>query len=341
MMNVLFDIIHPAHVHLFKNFIKYLKENDHSVFVTSRGKDITVELLDHYKIEHVKISDTLSSPAGMIKEQLARDWKIFKLHRKHKFDISFGTSISIAHLSALTKVKSFVFNEDDDNSQPTFCMASYPFASGVCIPECIQYYKFLGKRMFHNSYHELAYLHPNNFVPDENVLKKYNLEKHNYIIARFSALKAHHDIGKKGISEELWKKITDLTKDIPLIRSVENMKTHQIEPWDMHHVLALSKILISDSQSMTMEAANLGVPSIRYSSFVGKLSVVEELEHKYGLTFGFRPGADKELLIKLEELLATSNLRASFKVKRESMLKEKIDLSQWIINLFEKETRKN
>ncbi len=339
-MNILFDIIHPAHVHLFKNFIKYLKEGEHNVFVTSRGKDVTVDLLDHYKIDHIKISDTLSSPMGMIKEQLARNWEIFKLHRQHKFDMAFGTSISIGHLSAVSKVKSFIFNEDDDNSQPTFCLAGYPFATGVCIPECIQHYRFLGKRIFHNSYHELAYLHPDNYVPDESVLEKYGLEKYNYIIARFSALQAHHDIGKKGISNELWEQILKITGDIPLIKSVENMKTHQIDPWDMHHILAFSKMLVSDSQSMTMEAANLGTPSIRYSSFVGKLSVVEELDHIYGLTFGVKPGDDEKMLNKLKELLNTENLEDLFAEKRKKMLEDKIDLNKWIIDLFEKQTVK-
>ena len=62
-----------------------------------------------------------------------------------------------------------------------------------------------------------------------------------------------------------------------------------INPLDIHHILAFSSMLIGDSQSMSVESALLGVPSIRYSSFAGKLSVLEELEHKYELTYGFLP----------------------------------------------------
>jgi predicted glycosyltransferase len=334
-MNILFDILHPAHVHLFKNFIHYLKDKSHNVFVVSRNKDITVQLLDHYEIEHTVISDVLSSPTGMIKEQLIRNYKIFKLHKKYKFDLAYGTSISIAHLSFLTKMKSFIFNEDDDNSQPMFVFLSYPFASKVCMPEGVQHYTHCGKRIFYKSNHELAYLHPDNFTPDKKVLSRYGLEENNYIIARFSALKAHHDIGKKGVSSELWNKVQGKIGDVPIIKSVENIQTHQIDPWDMHHVLALSKMLISDSQSMTMEAAVLGVPSIRCSSFVGVLSIVDELEHDYGLTFGFKPEAEEKVLVKLDEMLANENLKNEFQDKRQKMLNDKFDFNKWIIDGFE------
>ncbi len=57
----------------------------------------------------------------------------------------------------------------------------------------------------------------------------------------------------------------------------------------MHHVLSFASLLICDSQSMSVEAAMLGVPSLRYSSFSGRISVLEELEHQYGLTYGINP----------------------------------------------------
>ena len=38
-MNILFDVNHPAQVHLFKNLIKHLLPN-HSVIVTARNKEI-------------------------------------------------------------------------------------------------------------------------------------------------------------------------------------------------------------------------------------------------------------------------------------------------------------
>ena len=51
-MNILFDIGHPAHVHLFKNAIWKLEAKGHKVAITSREKDVTTSLLDYYGFEH-------------------------------------------------------------------------------------------------------------------------------------------------------------------------------------------------------------------------------------------------------------------------------------------------
>jgi len=87
-MNLLFDIGHPAHVHLFKNFIYYLKNSGHNVFVVSRKKDVTEILLDHYKINHFPITAPSSTRYGMVKELLARNKFIFHLHKEHHFNAS-------------------------------------------------------------------------------------------------------------------------------------------------------------------------------------------------------------------------------------------------------------
>jgi predicted glycosyltransferase len=104
----------------------------------------------------------------------------------------------------------------------------------------------------------------------------------------------------------------------------------------MHDVLAFAKMVISDSQTMTMEAAVLGVPSIRYNSFVEKISYLKEMESRFDLTYGFLPGRDEnKMLNKIDELLQVKNLNNLWLVKREQMLNEKDDFNQWIINYFE------
>ena len=53
----------------------------------------------------------------------------------------------------------------------------------------------------------------------------------------------------------------------------EDLKEYRlsIDPKDIHHILFFADIFISDSQTMTAEAAVLGTPSIRYNDFVGRL----------------------------------------------------------------------
>jgi len=335
-MNILIDIGHPAHVHLFRNLITHLKKK-HTVIIASRNKDITNELLTYHGLDHISLTIPGRNLMSMIKEFLIRDIKMYLLHWKYKFDIALGTSVSIGHLSMVTEIESFNFNEDDDDIVPLYSLLSYPFSTKIIIPECLRYKKWSCKRILHNSYHELAYLHPNNFTPNEKILKKYNLERGKYIIIRNSALKAHHDRGVKGLGNSTWDKIYDIIKGQSLIFSRENERSHKIDPWDMHQILAHAKLLISDSQSMTMEAAVLGVPSIRYNSLVGKISVLEELEHKYKLTCGFRPGQENEMIAKLKELLGNPDLHHEWQVKREKMLSDKVDFNQWMIDFFENE----
>ena len=43
-MNILVDIGHPAHVHLFKNMIWNLEEDGHEVKITARDKEIALYL---------------------------------------------------------------------------------------------------------------------------------------------------------------------------------------------------------------------------------------------------------------------------------------------------------
>jgi predicted glycosyltransferase len=94
-------------------------------------------------------------------------------------------------------------------------------------------------------------------------------------------------------------------------------------------------MLICDSQSMSVEAAILGIPSIRYSSFVGRISVLEELEHKYSLTYGIKAGYTEQLLQKTSELLQLNDLKTEFEDRRKKMLSEKINVTEFLVWLIE------
>ncbi len=335
-MKILFDIGHPAHLHLFRNFIDYLTKKNVEYLITSRDKDVTNNLLTHYKYNFVSLSKSKKSFLGLIYELIKRDIQTLKFHRKHKFTHAFGTSVSIAHLSIFTKVKSYNFCEDDDNVVPIQAALIYPFTTKIINPECLRYLKWKNKRILVPSYHELAYLHPNNFIPDEFVLKKYKLVKGKYIIVRFSALVAHHDTNAKGISKELWTEIQSVIADFTIIKSVENEKSHTIAPSDMHHVLAFAKMIICDSQTMAAESMVLGVPSIRINTFVGKISYLEELENQYKLGYGFLPTEKSKIIETINNLINDNNIDKVWQNRKAEMLSDKVDLNKWMIDFFEK-----
>ncbi len=130
MRALLFDIVHPAHVHLFKNVIRHFQEKGHRVVVISRAKDVANVLLEHYHIDFLSLSRAGSKPWDMLLELLRRDLGVLKLHRRHKFSAAFGTSASIAHLSAVSRVKSFVFEMDDDDVVPSVRQADVSLCHG-------------------------------------------------------------------------------------------------------------------------------------------------------------------------------------------------------------------
>ena len=335
MRALLFDIVHPAHVHLFKNVIRHFQEKGHRVVVISRRKDVVNVLLEHYHINFLSLSRAASKPQGQFLELVRRDLGVLKLHLRHHFSAAFGTSASIAHLSAVSRVKSFVFEMDDDDVVSLFAKLTYPFATGIVVPSCLRFKKWRKKRMIHNSYHELAYLHPDQFSPDPDILKKYGLKPHGYVVLRKSALKAHHDLKARGLESRIMESVLDILKPFPVVRSWEREGGSSFEPWDMHDILAFAKLVISDSQTMTRESAILGTPSIRYNSFVGRLSCFEELEDKFGLTFGFRPGDEPKMLDTIRGLLRRGDLAEEWQEKRKRLLAEKPNFLKWITETFD------
>ncbi|MBN1274286.1 MAG: DUF354 domain-containing protein [Candidatus Aminicenantes bacterium] len=330
MKSFLFDIGHPAHVHLFRNVISFLRSKSCFVVVTSRDKDLTHRLLDHYGIEYYCLSRATTSVWGMTAELFKRDVRLLSLHRRFKFRAALGTSSCIAHLTALAGVPSFVFEEDDDAVVPLFSAITYPFATGIVVPECLRFKRWRKKRIIHRSYHELAYLHPDDFFPDSKVPEKYGLIPGKYIIIRHSALQAHHDRRIGGLMPDIMDVVRKELRKFHVVTTRERQKNGKIDPWDMHHVMAYSKLVVSDSQTMTMESACLGVPSIRYNSFVGNISYLEEAERVYDLTYGFRPGEEKQMLRKIRELVATPDTKKLWQEKRDRMIEDKENLSQWL-----------
>jgi len=108
-----------------------------------------------------------------------------------------------------------------------------------------------------------------------------------------------------------------------------------IDLTDIHHLMFFSDLFVGDSQSMIVEAAMLGTPSIRFNSFVGKISVLNELETKYNLTIGINNNNSQLLLKTVENLINTDNLKDIYQKRREKMLSEKIDVTAFALWFIE------
>ena len=97
-----------------------------------------------------------------------------------------------------------------------------------------------------------------------------------------------------------------------------------------HHVLAFASMVVSDSQTVTAEAAVLGVPNLRTNTFVGRITYLEKLEKNFGLTKGFLPHESHKLFDTVQDyLLDLENVKAEMQRKRNKMLSRCLNVADW------------
>ena len=341
-MNILIDIAHPAHVHLTRNTFFELIKKGHYVFVTVKDIPSAKQLLDLYGIPYIYLGGKSDSLFGKALLQLKYNYILWKIVKRNKIEIAFGSSLTIAQLSKITKVKSIILDDDDDEVEPLFVKYAHPVAHHILSPACT--IRKTKKMIGYSGYHELAYLHPKRFIPDVSVLDEIGVKPgEKYFILRFNAFKAHHDVGVQGLSIENKRKLIDLLKKngkvfITTEREIDDeFKQYQlsVSPDKAHSLMYYATMLIGDSQTMTSEAAVLGTPAIRCNTFVGRISYLNEEESKYRLTYGFLPKDSDLFFLKIKELLALKNLKEEWAIRREAMLADKIDVTAFFVWFIE------
>ncbi len=339
-MKVLIDIGHPAHVHLIRNLYYLLIKNGHSVWVTVKNISIVITLLKKYNIKYIEIGKKRDSLFGKVISQFQYNFKLLKLVNKNQIEIGIGTSITITHVSMLSKMKSILLDDDDDDIQRLFVRFAHPFANTILSPESLIGHRKKKNTIFYSGFHELAYLHPKRFIPDSSILKEVGLKKNEmFFIMRFNVFKAHHDVGNKGMTIEQKQKLITLLKPhgkifITTEREIEpELKKYQltVSPEKAHSLMYYATLFLGDSQTMSSEAAVHGTPSIRMNSFVGRIAYLAEEEHKYKLCFGFKTNQFVEMLQKVETLLKNKQLKIEWENKRQKLLSDKIDVTAfWV-----------
>jgi uncharacterized protein len=204
--------------------------------------------------------------------------------------------------------------------------------------------KYDYKQVYYEGYHEVAYLHPNYFKPNKSILTDLGIkENERYFILRFVSWGASHDIRHHGVSpENKVRLITELsqygkvfiTSEKQLPKELEQFRI-QISPEKMHDAIAFSSLLYGESATMASEAAMMGVPSI-YLDNTGRFYTTE-LEKKYGLVFNYSESEEdqEKSIAKAVELIKTNDLRVEWDKRQERMLKDKIDVTAFLVWFIE------
>ena len=344
-MRVLFQLGHPAHFHLFKNTIADLQRDGHQTFILIRKKDILEDLLKEAGMPYINILPSGKKSAITL---MLRLWRVFLFSLTHHIDVLVGSTPEVAQIAWLLRRRSVVMAEDDASIVPQFIKAVKPFVDNYLSPVSCDNGPLESSTTHYEGFHKLAYLHPNRFTPDPVVVDRYFDHGKPYFLLRFAQLNAYHDVSANahGINDETAMKLIEIlsphgniyiTSEREFSSDLEKYRLN-INPLDIHHIMAFAALYIGDSQSMAVEAAMLGTPSIRFNDFAGKIGVLEELEKKYQLTIGIPSSNSERLYNTVKEIIATDNLREVYQARRQQMLEDKIDVATFFTDFIERLT---
>ena len=338
-MRILFQLNHPAHYHLLKNPIANLKKKGHQVYILARNKDVLKELLKDEDFSMLKTAKGKNIWQKLMRMKSSEN-EIIEYVKLVKPEIVIGTG-TFSYITAKLKIPTIFLGEDDANlNLPIFlgALMCYPAFSEILSPKVCNNFIWEKKSIKYESYHELAYLHPNHFKADKAIVEKYFSSTKPYFIIRFAQLNAYHDIGIQGINTEIAQKLIDILKphaDIYITseRELESQFEQyriKINPLDMHHVMAFAQLYIGDSQTMAAEAGVLGVPFVRFNDFVGRIGYLRELEDVYNLGYGIKTSEVDKLYKTVSDLISMPDRSKVFALRRQKMLSEKIDYAQFL-----------
>ena len=345
---ILFFFVHPSKYHVFKNTINILKSKGHTCDVLITSKDVLEDLIKNEGWEYTNIFPEGRKIKGIPSKLVAvlnTFRTVFRLKKyigKKKYHLFITDDLLVIN-GWFKKIPSLLFQDDDVTAVPESQLL-FAFADRIISPSVSNMGRFNSKKISFFGFKELGGLHPNRFIPDFSVVEKFNTTKQKYYLIRLVSLKATHDFGKKGLKNDdvikIIKKIENkggrvyITAERELPEEFEKYRI-KINPNDISHVLYYAELIISDSQTMSAEAGVLGTPYIRFNDFVGKISYLNDLELNYKLGIGIKTDQKQFLFESIDGLLENKNLKQEWQLKRKEMLKEKIDLTEFLIWIFE------
>ncbi len=356
-MIIAFFINTPAQAHFLKNIIRRLESKGNKVLILAREYGETVNLLKHLKFNYFIYTNASNcSKYQKIYNLPSSIFNSYNFLRKYKPDLLVGGGIECVYTSLLLNLKCILFIDSMPINESIYVKTQFllckPFMDAIITPDSVvtprSSKKSLGsKHIKINSYKELAYLHPNNFTPDDSIYSLLGLDKDDeFVLLRFNAFDSVHDFGGiTGFSVDNKRELVDeLSEHAKIFISSEVVLPPDLRKYSLdipkhriHDVLNYAKLVVADTGTMVTEAAVLGTPAIRFSSNAGNndLGIFIELFHKYDLIYTYD---NPEMAIKKAvELIKRPNLKNEWQSKKEILLSDKVDLSlfmEWFIEEF-------
>lgn len=339
-MKIMFSVDHPAWAHQFYHIVETLRARGDEVLVLAIDKDGAPGLLRDYGIPYVMCAK------GTGRNIVEKGWLFIRLCVNHTLHaLRFAPDILIGRASPMMAVAAWVCRkphllyEDTEVSRFSLNICKR-LSTKILTPRT--FLTDLGARQERvDTYKELFYLHPSVFTPDRQVLRDAGFNPDEpYVLVRFVAWNASHDVGKHGLSDAeqlaLVQKLA--AAGVRVWVSSEKPLSPEMEPYRLrtpfalaHQVLAFARLVYSEGATMASEAVVLGVHAL-YVNVIKSGSTREQCE-RFGLMFNFNDGDDRYQLAldQALALLADPELELKGQVKRQKLLAEKTDINDYFI----------
>ena len=343
-MKLLFINLHPVDPQVVRFLAKELvKKGDEILFATIEKENIISKIISSYNFENIHIGSTKTTYFSKLLNIFTLEKRLFLLLIKFKPDIVF--SPCSPHVGLLTKLLNIPYIAWGDTETAILnAKISFPLINTILTPSCFSKPVPKNKHIAFEGYKEMAYLHPNWFNPNPNVLEKLSLSINDKIVLlRFSALKASHDIGLKSHGEYSKEKILAYINKLEGYAKVfismserdlgPEFKQYKLEikPHEYTNFLSYCSLYVGEGTTTASEAGVLGVPWINIQKTTRGYLIEQEV--KYGL--GFRTDDIDYAFKTAIDWIKKDNLKEEWKIKQKKLLSEKIDVSSFLIWFIE------
>ncbi|MBN1153206.1 MAG: DUF354 domain-containing protein [Dehalococcoidia bacterium] len=342
-MNVVVEIGHPAHVHMFRHTIHLLQSRGHSVCVCAWDKDLTLTLLDAFGIEHRVIGQ-----ARLCSHRHVLTLGLDAVRRLRRETDEFRPDVFLSRISPVSGVVSrlrrrphIAFGDTDVTHLSN--LLGVRLSDLIITPRC--FHGDLGKKQMRvNSYKELAYLHPNCFVPDDSVLAVEGLSaRERFALVRFIGWGALHDRGQSGFSTAgRLRLVKELSQRGRVVISSETELPSEYERYLfrgpvhlIHHFLRFASVCVTEGGTMATESAVLGTPAICFNSL--RTSVQAELQKRYGLVVNYHHTSDEDTAIReaARIMCDDTNQREHWRALAAQVIRDSVDLTPVLVHAVE------
>jgi predicted glycosyltransferase len=339
-MRVLFYVNHPVDPYVVFNCAQSLKDRGEEVFFVILEKESIIrQIVEAKGFENTVIGTTQSSFLGKILNSFKIVPKIRSVVRSFRPDIVFSPRTPYVSF-ALANVKTHLIAWEDTETGTFSYNNSIWRIDSLLMPDSFYLKKNSEKIIRFNGYKELAYLHPKQFTPNRKVIQKLGLnESDKIVLMRFSALKAMHDQGLDSVAVQNEAKILDFIHRIEKLydakvfismteRSLDakfEKYCLNIQPEEYSHFLSFCSLYLGEGTTTASEAGVLGVPWINIQKT--QRGYLIDQEENYGLGKRIE---DIDTAFKEAESYLKRDTRLEWKQKREKLLQDKINVSDFI-----------